>query len=377
MSVSRARNLFSPRDYAHRVSLNCWLSRIGRLFVVLCLLFALTISNAPSASAHSAANSPASNYVSKIVDVKPQTGGFAVQVIEAGSRLELRWKSGAQIEVADYDDRPYLRIGPKGVEENQQSQAVYLNRSRQGSDLPPANLNPDGPPQWKRISTEPVARWHDHRVHYMGTSIPPIVNGKEDQRVVISPWTVSFVQGNVKTDVTGQLLWVPGPSPLTYWLLAGAVALAILAIALWAGMSAAKRMKAVRIVSALTVLLVIVDAIHLFGIAFGIRGTFAQGLGRVFTVGFVSIAAWLLAIIGVVLALRRRSDAPYLLTFAGGLMAIVGGFADLVVLSRSSIPFAFGANVVRLSVTLTIGLGIGVALAGILLTRPIPDAGEP
>ncbi len=350
-----------------------WLVRSVQLLTALVLM--LSTWFASPASAHSAANSPASNYVSKILKVSPNANSFHAAVIEAGNRFELEWKSGPVIEVPDYDGRPYLRIGPNGVEQNQQSNATYLNATRQGSgDLP--KTNPDGPPEWKRISKESIARWHDHRVHWMGSLIPDVVRGREGKKTVIQPWTIEFTQGSTKGTVTGELLWVPGPSAAPFWILAFALFVLVTAAAVWAGRSVGRRHTVLRALSALMFLLVVVDAIHLFGIAFGVAGTTAQALGRVVSVGFVSIAAWLLGLIGVWLVARNRADAPYLLTFSGGLMAIVGGFADVGVLSKTSIPFAFSASIVRPVVAITIGLGIGIAVAGVLLTRPLEKVAE-
>ena len=92
------------------------------------------------------------------------------------------------------------------------------------------------------------------------------------------------------------------------------------------------------------------------------------------SVGFVSLAAWVITITGIALALRNRLDAPYLLTFGAALMAVVGGLADVGVLSKSTLPVAFGDEgpaLIRLLIAITIGLGMGIAIAGVLLTTPI------
>ena len=258
---------------------------------------------------------------------RPRLRTFTVRVIEADSRLELRWRSGADVLVPDYDGHSYLRVGPKGVKENQQSNAVYLNRSRLGSATIPDGLKPDGPPVWKRISTDPVARWHDHRIHWMSSSLPPQVAGKTGRRQLIQDWEVPVIQGSTGFTVTGTLFWVPGAIP----------ALAVLV-----------------------------------GIAFGIRGSTGAGFGRLFSVGYVSIAAWLLAADAVVLRLRRHDDARYLLTFAAGLMFVVGGLAEFTVLSGTRVPFAFSVGLARWCIAVTLGLGFGLAVAGVLLTRPAP-----
>ena len=127
-----------------------------RAFVVFVLVVLSMGSNESPAQAHSASNSPASNYRTKLLLVSPTSDAYQAKVIETGNRFELRWKSGPELLVPDYDDHPYLRIGPKGVEENQQSNAKYLNSSRLGSTDIPDGLKPEGPPQWKRISTRPI-----------------------------------------------------------------------------------------------------------------------------------------------------------------------------------------------------------------------------
>ena len=50
---------------------------------------------------------------------------FSAGKVEAGSRLELRWRSGPEVLVPDYDGHPYLRIGPKGVDRAQASGGVF------------------------------------------------------------------------------------------------------------------------------------------------------------------------------------------------------------------------------------------------------------
>ena len=336
------------------------------------LVAAVAVLPVEPASAHSAANTPASNYVSSIAAVTPAPSTFTVRVIEAGSRLELRWRSGADVLVPDYDGQPYLRVGPKGVEENQQSNAVYLNRSRLGSTTIPDGLKPEGPSKWKRISLDPVARWHDHRIHWMSSSVPPQVAGETGRRQLIQDWNVPVTQGSAAFTVAGTLFWVPGPSPARFLIIAAVLAAALIGLSLRARRTATGARHAATGAIPPLALLVAADAVHLVGISFGIRSSAGAGFGRLFSVGYVSIAAWLLAGVAVVLLMRRRDDALYLLTFAAGLMFVVGGLADFTVLSRTSVPFAFSVGLARWCITSTLGLGSGLAVAGVLLTRPVP-----
>lgn len=335
--------------------------------VVLAALF-LGLATAPSASAHSAADSPASNLVSKVLRVAPADAPFAVRVIEAGSRIEVRWRRGPALVVPDYDGHPYLRIGPAGVEENTQSNAVYLNRTRSGGAAIPTDLRPEGPPTWQRTSAEPVARWHDHRIHWMGSSTPVRDGGRE--QVVYPDWQIAVRSGSTAYVVHGELRWVPGPSPLPWYALAVAVTALLVGPALWAGRDRARRRLVRAVAVAALGLLVVCDGVHLFGIAFGTIGPVGAALGRVVSIGYTSLAAWVMAAVAAVLLARGREDALYLAVFSAGLMTVVGGIADAAVLARSAVPFAFGVGVARPVIALTLGLGIGVAVAGVLLTRP-------
>lgn len=358
--------------------------------LIACALPALIlVSLAPEAGAHSAGNAPSSNYVAKIIGVT--SGGVALPVgepsfglrsIEAGSRLELRWREGPELSVPDYDANPYLRVGSAGVFENQQSAAVYLNRDRNGATDVPDNLNPTGPPQWKRISTEPVARWHDHRGHRMGGD-PPQVRTAPGKPHLVQRETVPIFSGaspsgkltadTVRYDATVEVRWEPGPSKMPWLLGAGVLALGLALSSGLVGRTALGRTRLRPLVILSVLSLGAADAIHLFGISFGIRGTVAEGLTRTLGIGFGSFAAWIAAILGLILYLRKRTDGLYLVTFGAGLMTLVGGLADVSALSSSSVPFAFPSIVARIVITLTIGLGIGLVVAGVLLTRPIPE----
>ena len=350
------------------------LSALRRLLVTVCgLVICLNLGFMSGASAHSAGNSPSSNYVSTVKNVQPSTKSFSIKTIEAGSRLELRWLSGPVLEVADYDGFPYLRVGPDGVDENQQSFAVYLNKDRRGSTSIPEGLKPEGPPQWKRVSAEPVARWHDHRVHWMGKVRPDNVVAQPDKRQLVQNFTVEVKQRDQTHMVSGVLEWVPGPSPVPYLLIAVVLAGALGAIGVWAGFDDRRRRFARMIAAVACIVLAAFDALHLAGIAFGTAGSTSDAIGRAVSLGFVSIVAWLLLVVGAILLLRNRVDAYYLVILGAGLTAIIGGFADVGVLSRSSTPFAFELWLLRLSVAATLGLGLGLVVAGVLLTSQRPS----
>lgn len=317
------------------------------------------------ADAHSASNTPASNYVSRVVSITPKPAGWSAKVIEAGNRLQVSWKSGAELSIPDYDGHPYLRVGPDGVFENTQSNATYLNADRQGATTIPDGLNPEGPPTWRRISTGHVARFHDHRIHWMGSAPPSQVQRDRGRVHKIEDWEVPLTQGSENFTIRGDKRWVPGPSPVLPLALAGAIGLvgaaASVVLARKRGLRAGFAPFAAMLLG-----LVVVDAIHLFGIAFGVQG--GSGFLRALGIGWASVLAWVLAIGSLVMLARKRHDALYVCVFAAGIITLVGGLSDLSVLSSSSVPYAYGVGLARIAIALTLGLGVGVVIAGVFLT---------
>jgi hypothetical protein len=361
------------------------LTGFRRLFVVvLAVLFAVQPN---PAQAHSASNTPSSNYVSKVLSITgPGVVPFTLASIEAGSRLELKWKSGPELLVPDYDGDPYLRIGPDGVFENQRSTATYLNRDRNGRTDIPDEAKQGAVPRWKKISGAPVARWHDHRAHRMGGD-PPQVRQQPGKRHLVQENTFEILQGanesgaksaSTKTFLANvEVRWEPGPSPTPWLVGAGVLAILLSALSIVWGRTAAGRARLRAPLAGAVLILLGVDVLHLFGIAFGVRGTVGEGLVRTLSIGFGSFAAWVAAIVGLTLYLRRRDDGLYLITFAAGLITMVGGLADLSALGNTSVPFAFPTVLARIAIALTIGLGIGLVIAGVLLTRPLQPPLKP
>jgi hypothetical protein len=343
-----------------------------RIVGVLAAALATIALGAGRADAHAAGNTPASNYVSRVTSVEPAATTFAVQTIEAGARLEVRWKAGPELAIADYDGHPYLRVGPDGVFENQQSNAVYLNATRTGGGRIPDGLNPAGPPDWRQISEQPVARFHDHRAHYMGSEPPPQVRAARGQPHLVQTNTVEITQGGMTHVVTVAVRWKPGPSPLPLLGLAAFVAVAAAAVIV----RLARRERhqgALAGLAGLLIVLVAVDAVHLFGIAFGVRG--GSALGRVLSIGWASLAAWLVVGASIVFLRRGKLDALYVCVFAAGVITLVGGLSDLSVLSSSSVPFAFANGVARLAISFTLALGVAAMVTGVILTGS--PAGRP
>jgi hypothetical protein len=222
---------------------NCRVSRSSGYAVgALTLLATLTLAP-PAAAAHPpAAQMPdAAYYRTEITGVVPPTGGVTVRVDPGGEWLELANAGPATVVVLGYTGEPYLRITTSGAEENQLSQTTYLNRSLFADTVPTQQSASSVAPAWKQIGATGTARWHDHRIHWMGRARPPMVASDPNHPHLVGTWTVHATADGALFAIHGALRWIGRPpgtrtSPAQAWLLtllAGmTVAVGMLSIAL-------------------------------------------------------------------------------------------------------------------------------------------------
>jgi hypothetical protein len=344
---------------------NARMTGVRRILVTVATALMWLIALAPPAAAHSVAGADATNFDSRIIAVTPQLPGIDVEVIENGNRMQLTNTSDEPVVVLGYQGEPYLRVGPDGVFENRRSPATYLNEDRQATTPVPGIADPDADPDWNKTSDGDTARWHDHRVHWMGDQDPPAVRRNPDQRhVVIPEWVVPIRAGDTTIDVTGQLLWIPGPSPWPW------IALAVALFAATAAAGLAFRHWRVA-VAMLLALLVAVDVAHAAGVGLSAVGGLGTQIGQIFAGSYLSLVGWVAGIAGVVLLIRDREEGLYAAGFAATFIALNGGLVDLGELSRSFIPFAWPGNLARAAIAISLGIGFGLlAVTAIHIIRP-------
>jgi hypothetical protein len=166
------------------------------------------------AEAHKIGELAPTNYETRITAVTPVVPGLSVRVLGKDDELELSNATGRDVVVLGYAGEPYLRIGPRGVEENRRSPATYLNRTRFGTDPVPAEADPRAAPVWRRIRTGQTVSWHEHRAQRMELDDHPAVRADPLRLHVIKPkWTVQLRDGTRRITITGDLRWVPTPVP--------------------------------------------------------------------------------------------------------------------------------------------------------------------
>lgn len=312
---------------------------------------------ATPAAAGALTSVPATNLQTRLKVVEPRVEGLSIAVIELGNRLELRNATGSEVVVLGYDDEPYLRVGPEGVFTNRRSPATYLNADRRATRAVPDDAVAHAPPEWERISAGPVARWYDHRVHWMGVQDPPAARAAPDRRHVVFPsWTVPILRGDARVEARGDLVWVPGPG-VWPWLL---LALAPLGLGtLLVGGALFYRVESWRTgLLAGGALLVLVAAAAL------LAGPRHRSPALVLSAG----AACVVAVLAVALLPRRRRAGFYAAAAAGTLVAGLSLLA-LPDLTRSQLPWHLSPAAARAVTALSLGVGATLAAVSSLAAR--------
>ena len=147
-------------------------------------------------------------YSSTITSVRPEIAGVAVEVLESDDRLLLT-SEGKEVIVLGYDGEPYLRVTEDGVFRNTRSPATYLNEDRYADVELPDEADAEAPPDWEKIDDGARVEWHDHRIHWMSTTPPPVVEAAPDEPHHILDWTVPLQVEGRSVTVAGTLDYAP------------------------------------------------------------------------------------------------------------------------------------------------------------------------
>ena len=332
-----------------------------RLVVVALLAVALLVATAAPASAHGVGGVQPTNYLTTIDSMTPQVRGLTVDVVDLGTRLQVRNTTAHDAVILGYDGEPYLRVGPRGVFQNVRSPAVYLNRTLNlaNSQAPPKSADPSAPPEWEKIGDGDTVRWHDHNAHYMGTQDPPVVQRDPSQRHLVDRYTVKMRWNGRDVVAKGSIVWVPPPSPWPYV----AIAVVLAAAVVWASRT---RRWATVLAGALGVL-VVAETLHVIGLYTASTDSF----GTKAFASLYSIAGILLSLLALWWMRRKGAESAVpLVLLASIFLFVAGGLADITSLAHSQLPTSFSPTFARLLITVTLGLGLGTAIAAAWRLRP-------
>jgi hypothetical protein len=344
---------------------------VRRLWGAAAAGFLAAVALSSPASAHGADAPDGTNYRTAVSTVAPPVPGVTVRAIEAGARLELSSTSAAAVEVLGYDGEPYLSVRPDGVYENVHSPAVYLNATITGEATLPPTADSTLPPEWRRVSSRPVARWHDARTHWLSADRPPAVAADPGRSHRVRDWVVPLRVDTSTMEIRGTLDWLPPPSPVPWWAMTAVVALAIGALGLVRRLSTVvlAGLSAVAGVLALTYAVArelaagnssLVDVLR--GLAVGQVWPVLVGLGALAAAGF---------------ALARRPAADFALALGGVCVAVFAGVTNAAVFVNSVVPVSWPPVWARIAVAAVIALGAGVAAAAALRMRTAARATVP
>jgi hypothetical protein len=347
--------------------------RVVEAVVVIVAAITVVVATSGPASAHTLSGPRPTNFRTTLRAVTPRIAGVEVRLVDLGNKLQVTNRTPTDLVVLGYEGEPYLRIGPRGVYENLRSPATYLNRTRTGSSPVPdiaSHSRPSTAPQWRRVSSGHTAIWHDHRIHWMGSGLPAVVQRDPSAfHRVKGRWVVPLRYGDTPVVVTGRLDWVPGPSGLS-WLpfIVGLGAI---------GFAATYRKRAGAAIAAV-IALVGIDLAHAITAEVTRSGTQFAKVMQFFGDNLVSVIVWIAAVL-TIRGLRRGDDAArYGLVLVGTLVALGSGLSDLSSLWKSQLATAGPFALARAEVAAGIGLGVGVAagaLAALRRSASRPDEG--
>jgi hypothetical protein len=201
--------------------------RVWQLTVAGMVAAAATASVQVAAHAHggSQAIPDAAYYRTELSAVTPSPAGVTARVDPAGEWVELSNAGTATVIVLGYGGEPYLRLTATEVAENALSQTTYLNRSLFADSVPTGSADAGVPPVWRPAGTTGTARWHDHRIHWMGQARPPAVAADPRHAHPVGDWVVHATAGTAPFEIRGSLRWIGKPDsadprrPIPEWLL--------------------------------------------------------------------------------------------------------------------------------------------------------------
>lgn len=203
---------------------------LAMLLVAIGLVVALVVSRSGS-------QNPFANYVTKVDGITPALPGVTATAPYDGADITVTNTTDTVLVIDGYQGEPYLEITKSGVRENQMSPATYLNKEAFINSIP-TTVNAGDTPVWKSLGSADNAQWHDHRIHWMGATVPPVVQKDPHSPHLITQWSIPMRYGDTTATITGTLSYKPTSRVGTYLSigLGGLVLLAILggtALMLW------------------------------------------------------------------------------------------------------------------------------------------------
>lgn len=290
------------------------------------------------------------SFESVVDSVRPATPGVRIEVAGGDAFLSVTARPGNEVLIPGYDGEPYLRIRRDGVvQRNLRSPSTYLNTSRTGQqNALPAAADSSAAPRWQATGGVGRVAWHDHRIHWMTSTVPEPGPGG-----LIQDWAVPMTVNGRSVMAEGRLLYRGATaSPLELvW-----IALVLAGVTVGTALLARRR--------------------NLLHLALFLGSTVALGLSwAAFRANPPDSGASLLPVLVAVAAMLLVAAAPGLprLPLALGSAAALVGWAVVrsAVLWKPVLPTTLPGWVDRVGTAAVLGIGVGVAWT--LVRTPAAD----
>lgn len=304
----------------------------------LLLTTAIAIGVSTPVLAH---GSEAKNTESIIESISPKPSSVAISIAAGDSFIVIKADKGHTVEIAGYSDEPYLRVRDDGtVEENQNSPAVVLNKSRL-ADVDSVTPDPSLQPEWVTIANDGEVAWHDHRIHWMSPSTPPTL----DDAGTVQQWSVNLIVDGEEVVVEGRLVLLDSPSVMWWLVAAPFAALVFLAM----------RRRALSIaVLAAGIAVLLIDVARMRALP--------EVAQHTPTVGIAGGVAALLALVGLIN--RREKFADALLAGIGTAACLVS-YTGISWMTNAVLPGVRYEWLARGSLAAIAGAGIAAVYSGV------------
>jgi nicotinamide riboside transporter PnuC len=230
---------------------------------------------------------------------------------------------------------------------NDGSQTTLINGNRYGN-VDTSSFVESPNPVWRKIGTNGIAMWHDHRVHWMSPKQPAPI----DPAGTVLQWKVSMSVDGVPTTVAGTLFLREKSSML--WWLAGFIALLIAVV-----LSVRRRKEFFALTFLMSMAGVVVGAMQYVGLPDGARIT---PLILMFSAGASVVAA-------TSMFMQRRGQASHHIALslnagAGATMIVCGWLcADQV--RAAYVPGIDQEWLVRMLIPASLGIGFVATIDGV------------
>jgi hypothetical protein len=166
-------------------------------------------------------------YRSTIEGLQPRVRGVEVKVLYGDDQVWMNNRSGETVVIDGYGGEPYLRFAPRGIFVNINSPAEYLNQDRYGKSTVPKSASPKAAPNWKQLAGGDVWAWHDHRIHYMSPTFPPVIAAAPRKPHHVFDWKVPATANGKRFFIAGSLDYKPPPVKKESFPVALVIALAV------------------------------------------------------------------------------------------------------------------------------------------------------